>query len=160
MSSAHRCRQLRYGVSSYPSSSFRSPLRAATSSLVPASPCLRQYVNRYSGCNSTDTTPAGYWYLRIHRSPRRVSTPERISRSRVSISLSPFNLIPPSEFFRSNLQPLPLCFRFVRPYKVSAVQERYAAYGDCIEIGPVDDLIKGDLTDALNGMYTERMNGA
>ena len=43
---------------------------------------------------------------------------------------------------------------------MSAVQERYAAYGDRIEIGPVDDLIKGDLTDALNGTYIEQMNGA
>ena len=74
MSSAHRRRQLRYRVSLYPNSSFHSLLRAVTPSLVLVSPCLRQYVNRYSGCNSTDTTPAGYWYLRIHRNPRRVST--------------------------------------------------------------------------------------
>ena len=82
----------------------------------------------------------------------------------MSPSLSPFSLIPgpppPSEIFRSNLQSLPLCFRLVRLYKVSTVQERYAAYGDCVEIGRVDDLIKGDLADALNGTYAEQMNGA
>ena len=80
----------------------------------------------------------------------------------MSPSLSPFSLIPgpPSEVFRSNIQSLPLCFRLVRLYKVSAVQERYAAYGDRVEIRPVSDLIKGGWTDALNGTYIEQMNGA
>jgi len=43
--------------------------------------------------------------------------------------------------------------RLVRPHKVSAVRERYAAYGNRVEIGPVEDIIKGDLTDALKGAY-------
>ena len=50
-------------------------------------------------------------------------------------------------------------FRLVRPHKVQAVQDRYAAYGDRVEIGPVDDLIKGDFTDVLKGTHTERING-
>ena len=58
---------------------------------------------------------------------------------------------------RSDL--LPLHLRLVRPHKVTAVQERYAAYGDRVEIGPVDDLTKGDLTDGLKGTYIEWANG-
>ena len=51
-------------------------------------------------------------------------------------------------------------FRLVRPHKVRTVQERYAAYGDCVEIRPVDDLIKGDITDVLKGTHIERISGA
>jgi hypothetical protein len=58
---------------------------------------------------------------------------------------------------RSNL--VPLCPRLVRPHKVSVVQERYAAYGDRVEIGPVHDLIKEDFTDALKGAYHEYTGG-
>ena len=56
-----------------------------------------------------------------------------------------------SSCLRSN--PVPSCPRLVRPHKVSVVRERYAAYGDRVEIGPVQDLIKEDFTDALKGVY-------
>ena len=58
---------------------------------------------------------------------------------------------------RSN--PVPFCPRLVRPHKVSVVQERYAAYGDRVEIGPVQDLIKEDLTDAFKGGCHVYTNG-
>lgn len=105
--------------------------------------------------------PIGHWYLWIHRSPRRFSTLERrIPRSRVCVlRLFTFTVLGlirlPGKFLGPRPNSLPLCtLRLVRPHKVSAVQERYAAYGDRVEIGPVDDLIKGDLTDALKGVYT------
>ena len=55
----------------------------------------------------------------------------------------------------------PAHFRLVRPHKVSAIQQRYSInYGDRVEIRPVEDLIKGDFTDVLKGVYQHGRNTA
>ena len=84
--------------------------------------------------------PACYWYLWIH--------PEgRIPPSRFSFIRLP----------RSNLPLLHL--RLVHPHKVRAVQERYDAYGDRVEIRHDNDLIKGDITNVLKGKHIEWISG-
>ena len=41
--------------------------------------------------------------------------------------------------------------RLSHPYKVLTIQQRHAVYGGRVEIRPVDDPIRGDLTGALEG---------
>jgi hypothetical protein len=64
-----------------------------------------------------------------------------------------------SDDFCLRPNPVPFCPRLVRPHKVSAIQERYAAYGDRVEIGPLQDLVKEDFTAALKGAYHEYASG-
>jgi len=96
-----------------------------------------------------DTTHTGYWYLWIHRSSRRFSTPKKKDTSFVGEC--------PLSRYRSSIIRLPqyiansppFTFRLVRPHNGQAVQERYAAYGDRVGVRPVDDLIKGDARETL-----------
>jgi len=138
-----------------PNLSFRLLPRAMSSSLVLVSSRLGWWD---LGCTSADMTPAGYWYLWIHWSPCRFSTPERgILCSGVSVSFRVTVLVSPVS---RDLTRRSYAFRLVRPHKVPAVQERYATYGDRVDIRPVDDLIKGDFSNVLKGEHIEWINGA